>query len=183
MKTSRDVALIVMFAALSFVFQVSIGQLPGLITGNVGMGYIFTIVYSIIQSVAYLLYEGRRWRILAQALILNLLYLIFIPNWTPPVAMATITSMFIVDVIFNSFYGSWKKRNRLFRWILTLQLFSWTINTFLNLLFLPLYMQTEMVMELAVPFLLAMLPIIIIEATAGSYLGHKIYQTVQKIPD
>ena len=183
MKNSRDVALIVMFVALSFVFNVSIGQLPGLITGNVGMGYVFTIVYSIIQSVAYLLYEGRRWRILAQALLLNLLYLLFIPNWTPPVAMATITNMFIVDIIFNSLYESWKRNNRLFRWILTLQLFSWTTHTFINLPFLPLFMPMEIVIEVVVPFMLAMLPLIIIEAIAGSYIGYKIYQRVKKIPE
>jgi riboflavin transporter FmnP len=37
MKTSRDLALIAMFSALSFVFNVLIGQLPGLVTGLAGM--------------------------------------------------------------------------------------------------------------------------------------------------
>lgn len=180
MKNSRDVALIIMFAALSFVFNASIGQLPSLITGNPGMGYIFTIVYSIIQSVAYLMYEGRRWRIFAQALLLNLIYLLFIPTWTPPVAMATITNMLIVDIIFNSLYGSWKSNNRLFMWILTLQLFSWTTHTFINLPFLALFISMETVLEVVLPFMFVMLPIIIIEAIAGSYIGYKIYRRVEK---
>jgi uncharacterized membrane protein len=183
MSNSRDVALVATFAALSFVYSVSIGQLPGLITGNAGMSYILTIFPSIIQSVAYLMYEGRRWRILAQTLILNLLFFLFIPNWTLLVTMATITNMFIVDVIFNSLYGSWKKGNRLFRWILTLQLFLWTTNTFLNLLTFPLIMPMEMVIGVGVPFMLAMLPLIIIEAIAGSYIGYKIYKRVAKISE
>jgi hypothetical protein len=183
MKNSRDVALIVMFAALSFAFNVTIGQLPGLITGNPGMSSIFTIVYSIIQSVAYLMYGGRRWRILAQALLLSLLYFLFIPTTTLPVGMATITNFFIVDIIFNSLYGKFKRENRLFRWILTLQLFSWTIFTFMNLLFLPLFMPMEIVIGTIVPFMFLMLPIIIIEAIPGSYIGYKIYRRVEKISE
>jgi hypothetical protein len=183
MKNSRDVALIVMFAALSFVFNVSVGQLPSLITGIEGMGYILTIVYSIIQSVAYLMYGGRRWRILAQALLLSLLYFLFIPSWTLPVAMATITNMFIVDLIFNSLYRSWKREKRLFWWILTLQLFSWTTHTFMNLLFFSLFIPMETVIEVVAPFMFVMLPIIIIEAIAGSYIGYKIYGRVEKISE
>lgn len=183
MKNSRDIALIVMFSALSFVFNVSIGQLPGLITGLAGIAYIFTIVYSIIQSVAYLMYGGRRWRILAQALLLNLLYFLFIPAWTIIVAMATITNMFIVDLIFNSLHGKFKRDNRLFWWILTLQLFSWTLHTFINLPFYLLFIPMEEAMAVFVPLISVMLPIIIIEAIAGSYIGYKIYQRVEKIPE
>jgi riboflavin transporter FmnP len=139
MKTSRDLALIAMFSALSFVFNVLIGQLPGLVTGLAGMGYVFTIVYSIIQSVAYLMYEGRRWRILAQALLLNLLYFLFIPSWTLPLAMATILNMFIVDLVFNSFHGKFERDNRLFRWILALQIYSWTAHSFIAPAFILLF--------------------------------------------
>jgi riboflavin transporter FmnP len=113
MKTSRDLALIAMFAAISFVFNVLIGQLPGLITGLAGMAYVFTIVYSIIQSVAYLMYGGRRWRILAQALLLSLLYFL-------------VTAYFLLLVT-------------------------------------------------------AMLPVIIVEAVAGSFIGYKIFGRVEKI--
>lgn len=183
MKNSRDVSLIVVFSALSFVFNVSIGQLPGLITGLAGMAYIFTIVYSIIQSVAYLMYGGRRWRILAQALLLNLLYFLFIPGWTLPVAMATITNMFIVDLIFNSLHGKFKRDNRLFWWILTLQLFSWTLHTFINLPFHLLFFPMEEFMAVFVPLISVMLPIIIVEAVAGSFIGYKIYGRVEKISE
>jgi len=179
-KNSRDIALVIIFVALSFVFNVLIGQLPSLITGIGGMAFVFTIVYSIIQSVAYLMYGGRRWRILAQALLLGLLYILFIPTWTPPVAMATITNFFIVDIIFNSLYGKFKRDNRLFWWILALQVFSWTTFTFINLPFYLLFVPMDVVIGLMLPFDIAMLPIIIIEAIAGSYIGYKIYGRVER---
>ena len=183
MKNSRDLALIVMFVAISFVFNVSVGQVPSLITGIPGIAFVFTIVYSIIQSVAYLMYEGRRWRILAQALLLNLLYFLFIPSWTPPVVMATITNMFIVDLIFNSLYGKFKRDNRLFRWILALQVYSWITYSFMALPFLLLIIPMEAVVAYFVTVVIVWLPIIIVEAVAGSYIGYKIYKRVEKISE
>ena len=183
MKNSRDLALIVMFAAISFVFNASVGQIPSLITGIPGIAFVFTIVYSIIQSVAYLMYGGRRWRILAQALLLNLLYFLFIPSWTPPVVMATITNMFIVDLIFNSLYGKFQRDNRLFRWILALQVYSWITYSFMVLPFLLLFIPMEAVIAYFVTIGIVWLPIIIVEAVAGSFIGYKIYRRVEKISE
>ena len=182
MKNSRDIALVIMFAALSFVFNLLIGQVPSLITGIPGIAYAFTIVYSIIQSVAYLMYGGRRWRILLQALLLSLLYFLFIPSWTLPVALATISNMFILDIIFNSFYGKFKRDNRLFRWILALQVYSWTAHSFMLLPFLSLFIPMAAVISYF-SLVTVMLPIIIIEAIAGSYIGYKIYRRVEKISE
>ncbi len=183
MKNSRDIALIIVFAAISLVFNVLIGQVPRLITAIRGIEYAFTIVYSIIQSVAYLMYGGRRWRILAQALLLSSLYFLFIPTWTPPLAMATITNMFIVDLIFNTFYGKFKRDNRLFWWILALQVYSWITHTGMVLGFTLLFAPMEAVLAVFVPLMSVMLPIIIIEAIAGSYTGYKIYGRVEKISE
>jgi len=184
MKNSRDLALVVMFAAISFVFNVSVGQVPSLITGIPGIAFVFTIVYSIIQSVAYLMYEGRRWRILAQALLLNVLYFLFIAGWRlPALPMATITNMLIVDLIFNSLYGKFKRDNRLFRWILALQLFSWITYSFIILPFLLPFIPMEDVITYFVTVLIIWLPIIIVEAVAGSYIGYKIYRRVEKISE
>jgi hypothetical protein len=168
-----------MFVALSFVFKLQIGQVPSLITGIRGIEFVFTIVYSIIQSVAYLMYGGRRWRILAQALLLNLLYILFIPSWTLPVAMATITNMFIVDLIFNSLHGKFKRDNRLFRWILALQVYSWTTHGFMVLAFTLIFVPMDAVIALLGPLTFVMLLITIVEAIAGSYFGYKIYGRVR----
>ena len=179
MKNSRDIALIIVFAALSFVFKSLIGQVPGLITGIRGIDYVFTIVYSVIQSVAYLMYEGRRWRIFAQGLLISLIYLLFIPTWALSVTMATISNTFIVDIIFNSLYGKFKRGNGLFWWILVLQVYSWTTHTLMLLPFVSLFVPIDEFIETwFIPVMSMMLPIIIIEAIAGSYIGYKIYQRV-----
>ena len=183
MKNSRDIALIIMFVALSFAFNELVGQLPTLITGIQGSAFVFTIVYSIIQSVAYLMYGGRRWRILTQALLLSLLYFLFIPSWTLPVAMATVTNMFIVDVVFNSLYGKFKRDNRLFWWILALQVYSWTTYSFLLLPFLSLFIPMAAVVTYFVTIGIVWLPIIIIEAVAGSFIGYKIYRRVERFAE
>jgi hypothetical protein len=182
MKTSRDLALIVMFAVLTFVFQALIGQVPGLITGVPGIGYAFTIVYSIIQSVAFLMYEGRRWRIFAQGLLFSLIAFPFIPTFTPPAAMAAILNSFIVDIVFNSFYGYFKKENRLFWWILLTQVYHWVTLPLWLLPFISLFAPIQEVIEIwFIPVMSVMLPIMIVEAIAGSYIGYKIYKRVENV--
>jgi hypothetical protein len=182
MRKSRDLALIVMFAVLTFVFQALIGQVPGLITGVPGIGYAFTIVYSIIQSVAFLMYEGRRWRIFAQGLLFSLIAFPFIPTFTLPAAMAAIINSLIVDVVFNSFYGHFKKENKLFWWILLNQVYYWATLPFWLLPFLSLVTPIQEVLELwFIPLMSVMLPLMIVEAVAGSYIGYKIYKRTKNI--
>ena len=98
MVSSRDLALVIMFASLSFVFMLLIGQIPQLITGIPGINYVFTIVYAINQSVARLMYEGRRWRISTQGVLVGLLIISFIPSQPITVGMATIANTFIVKL-------------------------------------------------------------------------------------
>jgi uncharacterized membrane protein len=182
MKKSRDIALIVMFAVLTFVFQVLIGQVPNLITGVSGIGYAFTIVYSIIQSVAFLMYEGRRWRIFAQGLLFSLLAVPLIPTFTPPAAMAAIVNSLLVDIIFNSFYERFKKANRVFWWILLNQVYYWATLPLWLLPFLALFLPIQEVIELwFIPLMSVMIPIMIVGAIAGSYIGYKIYKRVENI--
>ena len=182
MKKSRDIALIVMFAVLTFVFQALIGQVPNLITGIPGIGYAFTIVYSILQSVAFLMYEGRRWRIFAQGLLFCLIAFPLIPTFTLPAALAAIINSFIADVVFNSFYGHFKKENRLFWWILLNQVYYWATLPLWLLPFLSLVVPIQEVMELwFIPLMSVMLPLMIAEAVAGSYIGYKIHKRVENI--
>jgi hypothetical protein len=89
--------------------------------------------------------------------------------------------MFIVDLIFNSFHEKFKRDNRLFRWILALQVYSWTTHSFMVPAFLLLFVPMDDVLALFVPLMSVMLPIIIVEAVAGSYIGYKIYGRVEKI--
>jgi hypothetical protein len=91
--------------------------------------------------------------------------------------------MLIVDLIFNSLYGKFKRDNRLFRWILALQVYSWTTYSFMALPFLSLFIPMEDVIAYFVTVLIVWLPIIIVEAVAGSYIGYKIYRRVEKISE
>jgi hypothetical protein len=182
MKQSRDITLIVMFAVLTFVFQALIGQIPNLITGIPGIGYVFTIVYSIIQSVAFLMYEGRRWRIFAQGLLFSLIAFPIIPTFTLPAAMAAILNSFLVDIVFNSFYESFKKKNMLFRWIFLNQVYYWATLPFWLLPFLSLVAPIQEVIQIwFIPLMSVMIPIMIIEAITGSYIGYKIYKRVENV--
>jgi hypothetical protein len=181
-QTTKDIALIIMFAVLSFIFQTLIGQIPNLITGIPGIGYVFTIIYSIIQSVTWLMYEGRRWRIFAQGLLMTLLVFSFIPEWTPPVAMATILNMLIVELVFNSLYGSFNKKRKIFWWIIIAQIYYWSTHSTWILLFSSLYYPIGAVLaNWFVPIMSIMLPIMIIESVIGASLGYKIYQRVKTI--
>jgi len=177
MWNSRDVALIIMFAVLSFVFQVLIGQIPNLITGIAGIGYVFTIVYSITQTVAWLMFGGRRWRFFSQGLLFTLLCLSVIQSWTPPVVMATILNVLIADLIFNSFHGTFERKNKLVWWAILTQGYYWTTHPLLVLSFSKIFFPVEAV----APIMSLILPLMIIEAIAGSYIGYTIYRRVEKL--
>ena len=172
-----------MLAVIGFVFMVLIGQVPMLITGIPGIAYVFDIVYSILQSVSWLMFEGRRWRIVAQGLLISLLALTVIPVWTPPIAMATIINMFIVDLVFNSIYGFFKSKNKLLHWIILGQVYYWATHSLWILLFSSLlfYPFEALLRNWFIPIMSIMLPIITVEAIPGSYIGYKIYRRVEKI--
>lgn len=179
---SRDIAVVVMFAVMGFVFMVLIGQVPRLITGIPGITYAFHIVYSILQSVSWLMFEGRRWRIVAQGLVLSLLALTVIVVWTPAVAMATIVNMFIVDLVFNSFHGFFERKKMLLYWLILGQVYYWSTHSLWVLLFSSLFYPFEALLKTwFLPVMSVMLPVLIIEAIAGSYIGYKIYRRVEKV--
>ncbi|MFC1487434.1 hypothetical protein ACFLRN_07110 [Thermoproteota archaeon] len=182
MKNSRDLALVIMLAVLSFVFMTLIGQVPQLITGIPGIGYAFTIVYSITQTVGWLLFEGRRWRIFGLGSLFSLISLSLIQTWTLPVAMATIVNSLIVDLIFNSLHESFERKNRLIWWVILAQGYYWaTHSIWLLFLSLPFYPLEQILGNWFIPIMLVMLPVVIIEAIAGGFIGYKIFRRVEKV--
>jgi hypothetical protein len=129
------------------------------------------------------MYGGRRWRIFAQTLLINSLAILpIVPNWTAPMAMATIANSFIVDSVFNSLYGKFKRDDRLFWWTLLVQVYYWTTLPFWLLPFFSLFAPIErFIAEWFVPVMSIMLPIAIVEALAGSYIRYNIYRRVEKL--
>ena len=183
MISSRDLALIIVFAVLTLIFMFLIGQVPELITGIPGISYVFTIVYSINQTVSWLMYEGRRWRILAQGLLVSLLALLFIPTWNRPAAMATTINAFIVDVVFNSFYGFFEQKNKRLWWAILSQVYYWSTHSLWIVLFASLFFYPFefMIEQWFIPIMSIMLPIMIVEGIAGGYIGYKVYRRVEKL--
>jgi hypothetical protein len=187
MWSSRDISLIITFSALTLIFGVLIGRVPDLITGIAGIGYVFTIVYSISQSVLWSLFEGRRWRILVKVLLVRLISLLLFTSgslsYVIPPTLATILNSAIIDIFFNSFYSYFKRKNKLFWWIILAQLYFWSTHTLWILVFTSfLYFPFESVIQYwFIPVALVMLPIMIIEAIIGGSIGYKIYRRVEKL--
>jgi hypothetical protein len=187
MWSSRDISLIITFSAFTLIFGVLIGRVPDLITGIAGIGYVFTIVYSISQSVLWSLFEGRRWRILVKVLIVRLISLFLFTSgnlsYSIPPTLATILNSAIIDVFFNSFYSYFKRKNKLFWWIILAQLYFWSTHTLWILVFTSiLYFPFESVIQYwFIPVALVMLPIMILEAIIGGSIGYKIYRRVERL--
>ena len=183
MKKSRDIALIIMFASLNLVLFTLIGQLPELVTGIPAIGYVFIIFYAITGSVALLMYEGRRWRLFTQGLLFSSIAFTLDQIWTPTAAIVTILTSFIIDVVFNSYYGFFERRNKLHWWAILSQLYSWTTQPIWTMLLVALFIAPfEVVLtNWFIPLILVMLPAIIIQALVGGYIGYKIYRRVEKL--
>ena len=182
MLSSRDLATIITFAVLNFVFGFMIGQVPRLITGIPGIGYAFTVVYSITITVSFLMYEGRRWRMFAQGLLFTLLSLTTAQSELLAGVISSTISVFALDLVFNSVYFSFKKRGKLVRWAIFGQVFYWTLSPFVILLTLSLFYPLEGVIATwFVPVMSIMLPVVITEAFVGGYVGYQIYRRVEKI--
>jgi hypothetical protein len=182
MMKSRDLALVIMFAVLYIVFMILIGQVPELIAGIPGMGYAFTIIYSIIRTVALLMFEGRRWRFFSMGLLVSLIALASVQIWVPPTAMAAILNNFIVDVVFNSIYKSFKKRDRLLWWVILAEAYYFATHPLWLMFFsIPFYPIELTISTWFIPIMSVFLPVIILEAIAGGYIGYKIQRRVEKI--
>jgi hypothetical protein len=180
--SSRDLATIITFAVLNFVFGFMIGQVPRLITGIPGIGYAFTVVYSVTIAVSFLMYEGRRWRMFAQGFLFTLLSLTTVQSDILAGVISSTISVFALDLVFNSVYISFKKRGQLARWAIFGQVFYWTLSPFVILLTLSLFYPINGVITTwFIPVMSIMLPVMIIEAIVGGYMGYKIYRRVEKI--
>ena len=182
MKT-RYLSLIIIFAVLNFVILLITNQITNLIALTLGLSYIFTVLYAINASVAWLMYDGRRWLILAQAIIFNTLAAVFVPSRVFVLSIAGIVHAFTADLIFNSFYGYFKLRSKLLWWIVLLQIFFWATSPLWALVFLAslVYPLQNVLTLFFIPTMTIGLPIMMIEAVVGGYIGFKIYRRVEKL--
>lgn len=83
------------------------------------------------------------------------------------------------DILFNSVYGIFKSRNKLVFWGVLSSIEFFLVDPFLRILTYPLYLPSQYTLTFLNVTLL-LLPVTILEATAGGYIGYKIYKRIQK---
>jgi hypothetical protein len=181
MRNSKDVGRVIFMAVLAVVSSAFIVQIATLISGIQGANYIFTIIMALQTSFSLLLYQGRKWRLLAQNAILTLLIMPLYLGGTPfsITKIHLIPTAFVVDLLFNSFYKTFRDWSKLRLWSILCTLMFYLIMPFFSLLIRTLFYSPEAV-ALYVNVILLLSPVIIIEAIAGGYLGHQIYLRLKK---
>jgi hypothetical protein len=131
-----------------------------------------------------LYYKGKRWLFLLQGLIFQLLTQVIPSSFAPAILVAKIPfliNMFILDVVFNSLYGVFRKNNNLVWWAILGQVYFWTTQPFLILLFYSLFIFIEGIsIAWFIPIMSIMLPIMILEAIIRGNIGFRIYQQLKK---
>ena len=184
--SSREIGLIIVFAVLLVVFRFLIGRVVAAIQippfGS-STGYLLSIFYSMIHSLAFLTYRGKRWTLFSQALLSTLLYLIFVNPTLQAVEMATVTNLLIVDVVFNTFYGLFEKKNKLFWLIMIFQVYYWTTHSIWLLVYSSIFFYSfEVMMNYwFIPIMSILIPIMVVEGIIGGFTGYKIFKRVEKL--
>ena len=122
-----------------------------------------------------LLYEGRRWRLFAQCVLVSILFTPTYQGGTPfdPLSRLPI----VIDAFFVDIF---EKRNQLVWWTILSTIFYCTTNPFYFMLNMYLFYPTEILTSfMSVAFF--MLPIIFAESVVGGYFGYKIYERVKRV--
>ena len=145
--------------------------------------YLLSIFYSLIHSLAFLMYRGKRWTLFSQSIISSLLYIIFVNPTIQAVEMATITNLFICDVVFNTFYRSFEQKNRLLVLVFIFQIYYWATHAIWLLVYNSLFFFSfEGLMNVwFIPVMSILIPIMVIEGIIGGFTGYKIFQRVKNI--
>lgn len=182
MWSSKDISCIVMLSVVGLVATALVAQMAGLISGIRGSNYIFTIILAIVTGLSLLMYEGRRWRFFAQTALFAIL---IIPTYLsgPPFSVQSkihfFITGFVADAVVNSFYCAFRKREKLKYWSIFGALLFWGMLPLFSLLIRPFFYPPEAV-ALFANVVLVLLPVIIVEAIAGGYLGYRIYVRLKK---
>ncbi|MFC1486380.1 hypothetical protein ACFLRN_01655 [Thermoproteota archaeon] len=186
MWPSRDIAYLVLISVLTIVDFALVLQFFALFIALPGIAYFVDIFGSILTGLSFLLYRGRRWRMFAQGVLLALLSLpVYLgPGYGPfdfVVRISIIIKLFIVDVIFNSLYGRFERRNKLYWLTILLVVYFFTTGPAIDMLYFSLLGAPFEVLWVVYSFVFLMLPLIIFVAIVGGSIGYRIYRRVEKI--
>ena len=178
MWSSRDLSLIIIFAALGLVFQALIKELPRLMTGIRGIGYIFSIINVIIINTAFLMFEGKRWRFALFGALLSLLesFIFVLVGYNAIVrALPLVTGLLLQDVIYNSVYSNFLKNNRL-KLLSTIVGIQGLFTDVLFRIIINYFILSESSFSVYIGLILTMSPILLFNAVLGGYLAYIIYK-------
>ena len=177
MWSSKDISLIIFLSVISFIYSLLIGQLGNLITGIVGLNYLFVIGHGIFISFGMLMYEGRRWRYFLQGAIVGLLFIPTFAAGTPFDVLARVPMFignFFADIIVNSIYSRFRNSNKLMWWAMLGAITAILLLPFFTIINMYLFYPPQF-LESFVYVVTLLLPVILIESAIGSYIGFRIY--------
>jgi hypothetical protein len=172
----KDICYVIFMALLGVVSTALLVQMASLLSGIQGANYVFTIIMAIQTAFSLCLYEGRRWRLFVQNAILNLL---IIPTYLggPPFSLTKfhlVTTAFMIDLVFNSFYKTFRTHNKIKLWSMLGTLAFYLIMPLISLVIRSVFYSPEAVV-LFMHVILVLSPVIIAESIAGGYLGYHIF--------
>ncbi|MCW4021773.1 MAG: hypothetical protein ACOWW1_10845 [archaeon] len=180
---TRDLTAIIVMAVLQFIITALIAQMGTLITGIPGTNFLFTILLTIPITFSLLVYEGRRWRVFLQ---LTLFAFLIIPTRLAGVPfdviarMGTVASGFLLDLFANSIYKTFKERDKLMWWAVLSGTLVYLLIPFFSIVTKILFATPEAV-ESFLGVVSLLLPIIVVEAAIGGYIGYQIYKRQIKL--
>ena len=183
MWETRDLTLVIILAVVSFIYTQLVGQLGTIITGIQGFNYLFIVGHMVFISFGFLIYEGKRWRLLLQGILAALLTLTTFLSGAPfdiVSKIPMILTSFFGDLIFNSLYQRFERRNKLI-WLAILVVIGYMLMlpVFVSLNMFLFYLPQALNMYINVYVLL--FPVTITETVIGGYLGYQIYRRVKGV--
>ncbi|MEJ2244457.1 MAG: hypothetical protein P8X87_08060 [Candidatus Bathyarchaeota archaeon] len=183
MWSSKDLTLVIVTAVVVFITSITVFQIPFILTGINGIGYVTTVGMGFFISLTFLLFEGRRWRFLAHN---TLVVILSLPTsfLAPPFVIFPRLVIFLVgipvDIIVNSFYQKFLNSNKLVWWSIFSALTFFLITPIFQLLLYPLYFPPEFMGAFS-NILIVMSPWILGGCVAGGYFGYKLYQKLNNV--
>ena len=182
MWNSKELALAIILAVTGFIYTLVVFQLGFLITGIPGSNYLFLIGQVIWITLAFLLFNGKRWRLTLSITIFGILTLPTAAMGAPynilpriPLILNALQS----DIIMNTFYSSFKQSKRMIWFILLFAIEHFLVDGLLRIITYPYFYSIEY-QSIFVGVFTLMLPVIIIESLLGAYIAYQIYLRITK---
>ncbi|MEJ2242796.1 MAG: hypothetical protein P8Y18_11750 [Candidatus Bathyarchaeota archaeon] len=181
MWSSKEITLVIIFAAISLIYSATVIQIPKFLTGIIGLGYILGFGMVIILNVAFLSFEGSRWKFISVVIIERMLLSVILVYMGPTIFIKSIplfAGKFIQDVIFNTIYGYFKKRNKLLWLTIIFSVTGLILDVIFRILLFPFLISPEYTTSF-IGTVSIMFPLIIFNGLFGGFLGHQIYNRIK----